>query len=95
MMGASSSSSKHGSVPLAPIIGDRHRASGVSIVSDHLVGEKGEAVADHPGADEAHRLLVAGLPQEAFACAEHHREDEHPEVAAVVEALRSQTRPNN
>src|SRR6266567_1048608 len=33
---------------------------------DALVGEEGEAVTDGLGVDEAHRLLVAGLAQEAL-----------------------------
>ena len=40
-------------------------------VSDEHVGEEGEAVTDGLGIDEAHRFLVAGLAEEAFAGPEH------------------------
>ena len=44
-------------------------------VSDALVDEIGEAVTDGSRVDEAHRLLVAGLAEEALASPEHDRVD--------------------
>ena len=47
-------------------------------LADDLVGEEGEAVADGPGVEEAHAVLVAGLLEEAFAGPERDRVNHQP-----------------
>ncbi len=49
-------------------------------VPNELVGEQGEAVTNGAGVEEAHRLLVAGLPEEALAGSEHDRVDHQPQL---------------
>ena len=51
---------------------------------DELVGEEDEAVTDGLGIDEAHRLLVAGLAEEARARAEHDWEHDQPQLVDQV-----------
>ena len=53
-------------------------------LSDHLVGEIGEAVADGLGVEEPHGLLVGGLAEEALARPEHDREDDQPQLVHQV-----------
>jgi len=47
-------------------------------LADDLVGEEGEAVADGPGVEEAHAVLVAGLLEEAFAGPQGDRVNHQP-----------------
>ena len=47
-------------------------------LADDLLGEEGEAVADGPGVEEAHAVLVAGLLEEAFAGPERDRVNHQP-----------------
>lgn len=54
------------------------RTAGGLGASDELVGEEGEVFADRLGLDEAHRLLVTELGEEALACPDHDREDDQP-----------------
>src|SRR5580704_10275953 len=58
--------------------------AGCLCASDELVGKEDEAVADGFGVDEAHRLLVAGLAENAFASAEHDWEDDQPKLVDDV-----------
>ena len=51
---------------------------------DKLIREVGEALTDGPGLAEAHRLLVAGLAEEALAGPEHDREDDQPQLVDEV-----------
>src|ERR1700716_999715 len=51
---------------------------------DARVGEGGEAVTDGPCVEEAHGLLVAGLPEEALAGPEHDRVDHQPQLVHQV-----------
>src|ERR1700716_4441499 len=51
---------------------------------DELVGEVCEAVTDGPGVEEAHGLLVAGLPEEALASPEDDRVDHQPQLVDQV-----------
>ena len=53
-------------------------------VSDGLVDEMGELVIERPAACEAHRLLVAGLAEEALAGPEHDRVDHQPQLVDQV-----------
>src|SRR3954464_14744649 len=48
--------------------------------SDGFVGQQGEAVTDGPGVEETHRLLVAGLAEQAVAFTQHDREDGQPQL---------------
>ncbi len=55
--------------------------SDVSLGPSHdLVGEEGEAVTDCPCVEEAHRVHVAGLPEQALAGTEHDREDDQSQL---------------
>jgi hypothetical protein len=49
-----------------------------------LVGEEGEAVADGADTDEAHRLLVASLAEEALTCPENERMGHQPQLVDQV-----------
>src|SRR5262245_16707930 len=53
-------------------------------VSDGLVGEDGDAITEGLRADQAQRLLVAGLAEEALAGTEHDREDLQPQLVDEV-----------
>jgi hypothetical protein len=53
-------------------------------VPHDLVGDEREAVADGARADEAHRLLVARLAEEALAGPEHDGEDDQPHFVDQV-----------
>jgi hypothetical protein len=53
-------------------------------VPNELVAEEDEAVANGLGVDEAHRLLVAGLVEEALAGPEHDGEDDQPQLVHQV-----------
>src|SRR5213080_3253622 len=53
-------------------------------VSDALIGEEDDVALGGPGLDEAHRLLVAGLTEEALAGPEHDREDLQPQLVDQV-----------
>src|SRR4051794_6872390 len=48
------------------------------------VGEEDGAVTEGLGVDEAHRLLVAGLVEEALPGPEHDREDDQPQLVDQV-----------
>src|SRR4030095_4078608 len=52
-------------------------------VSDELVGQENKVV-EGPGPDEAHRLLVASLAEEALAGPEHDRGDPQSPLVGEV-----------
>ncbi len=49
-----------------------------------LVGDEREPVADRARVEEAHRLLVGGLAEQALAVPEHDREDHEPQLVDEV-----------
>src|SRR6478672_10898855 len=51
---------------------------------DELVGEEGEAVTNRPGIDQAHRLPLAGLAEQALALPEDDGEDDQPQLVDEV-----------
>jgi hypothetical protein len=53
-------------------------------VPDDLVGEEDDIALDGLGVDEAHRFLVAGLPEEALARSERDRVDLQPQLGDEV-----------